>query len=74
MEQRGLVRVEPADRRVRAYLGGELVVDTTDALYVWEGPHFPQWYLPLADVTGGALEPTPTESRSPSRGTAQRGF
>ena len=70
MEQRGLVRIEPAHRRVRAYLGGEAVVDTTDPLYVWEGPHYPQWYVPLADVRSGALTPTATETRSPSRGTA----
>ena len=69
-EQRGLIRTEPAHRRVRAVLGGEVVVDTTDALYVWEHPHYPQWYLPLADVADGVLEPTATTSRSPSRGTA----
>jgi uncharacterized protein (DUF427 family) len=69
-EQRGLVRTAPAQRRIRAYLGGEAVVDTVDALYVWEGPHYPQWYLPLADVADGAFIPTGTETRSPSRGTA----
>ena len=68
-ETRGLVRTEPAHRRVRAFLGGEAVVDTVDALYVWEGPHYPQWYLPLADVADGAFVPTGTETRSPSRGT-----
>jgi uncharacterized protein (DUF427 family) len=69
-ESRGLVRTAPANRRIRAFLGGEVVVDTADALYVWEGPHYPQWYLPLADVTDGAFVPTGTETRSPSRGTA----
>src|SRR4051812_6585596 len=68
-ESRGLVRTEPAHRRVRAFLGGEAVGDTVDALYVWEGPHYPQWYLPLADVAAGAFESTATETRSPSRGT-----
>jgi uncharacterized protein (DUF427 family) len=69
-EQRGLVRTAPAHRRVRGYLGGAVVFDTVDALYVWEGPHYPQWYVPLADVTSGVLEPTATTTRSPSRGTA----
>jgi uncharacterized protein (DUF427 family) len=69
-EQRGLVRTAPAHRRVRAVLGGDVVVDTADALYVWEGPHYPQWYVPLADVTDGAFVPTGTETRSPSRGVA----
>jgi uncharacterized protein (DUF427 family) len=69
-ESRGLVRTEPANRRVRAYLGGAIVVDTIDPLYVWEGPHYPQWYVPLADVSADVLVPTGTETRSPSRGTA----
>src|SRR5262245_66392384 len=69
-EARGLVRSEPTHRRVRAFLGGEPVVDTVDALYVWEGPHYPQWYVPLADVVDGAFVPTGTEQHSPSRGTA----
>lgn len=42
--------VEPAPRRVRATLGGAVVFDTTRALYVWEWPHYPQYYIPLDDV------------------------
>ncbi len=42
--------VEPVPRRIRAYLGGETVLDTTRALYVWEWPHYPQYYIPLDDV------------------------
>jgi uncharacterized protein (DUF427 family) len=69
-EQRGLVKTAPAHRRVRAVLGGEVVFDTVDPLYVWEGPHYPQWYIPLADVRPGVLVPSSTTKRSPSRGTA----
>lgn len=43
-------RVEPAPRRVRGYLGHELVFDTTAARYVWELPYYPAYYIPLADV------------------------
>ncbi|MDT5347757.1 MAG: hypothetical protein QOH91_1044 [Mycobacterium sp.] len=43
-------RIEPAPRRVRAFLGHELVFDTTAALYVWEIPYYPAYYVPLADV------------------------
>ena len=43
-------RVEPAPRRVRGYLGHELVFDTVAALYVWEVPYYPQYYIPLTDV------------------------
>jgi uncharacterized protein (DUF427 family) len=42
--------VEPAPRRVRAFLGGAPVLDTTRALYVWEWPNYPQYYIPLEDV------------------------
>ena len=42
--------VEPVPRRIRAYLGAEQVLDTTRAMYVWEWPNYPQYYIPLADV------------------------
>jgi len=47
--------VAPVPRRVRAYLGAEKVLDTTRALYVWEWPHYPQYYVPLADVRSDLL-------------------
>jgi uncharacterized protein (DUF427 family) len=71
IESRGRVRVEPAPKRVRIMLGGVVVADTNDALYVWENPSYPQYYLPLADISEGVLKETGTTSRSPSRGTAQ---
>ena len=48
-------RVEPCPRRVRAWLGGELVVDTTTAVYGWEFPFYPQFYVPLDDVAPDVL-------------------
>jgi len=36
-------------------LGGEVVLDTTGALYVWEWPNYPQYYIPVADVRPGVL-------------------
>ena len=47
--------VEPVPRRVRATLGGVTVFDTTRALYVWEWPNYPQYYVPLADVSAEVL-------------------
>ena len=35
-------RIEPAPRRVRGFLGNELVFDTTAARYVWEIPYYPR--------------------------------
>lgn len=43
-------RIEPSPRRVRGFLGSQLVFDTTSAHYVWEVPYYPQYYVPLADV------------------------
>jgi uncharacterized protein (DUF427 family) len=48
-------RIEPSPRRVRGYLGSELVFDTTAARYVWEIPYYPAYYVPLADVNQEAL-------------------
>jgi uncharacterized protein (DUF427 family) len=42
--------VEPVPRRIRAFLGGQTVLDTTAARYVWESPKYPQYYVPLEDV------------------------
>jgi uncharacterized protein (DUF427 family) len=49
--------VEPVPRRIRAYLGGQKVLDTTRARYVWEWPYYPQYYIPLADVHRDLLIP-----------------
>ena len=49
--------VEPVPRRIRAFLGGEKVLDTTRAFYVWEWPNYPQYYIPLADVRQDLLAP-----------------
>src|ERR687895_2130234 len=66
---RGSVRVEIGSKRVRAYLGGELVADTAAPLLVWERPYYPAYYFPLADVRAGLLEADHgAVVRSPSRG------
>jgi uncharacterized protein (DUF427 family) len=65
---RGRVRVEHAQKRVRAYLGGELVLDTTSPLLVWEKPYYPTYYFPVGDVRMELLEPDGGVAHSPSRG------
>jgi uncharacterized protein (DUF427 family) len=70
MGERGRVRVEGSQKRVRVYLGGELAADTTRPLLVWEIPYFPAYYLPAADVRA-KLVPTGATERSPSRGDAE---
>jgi uncharacterized protein (DUF427 family) len=68
IETRGRIRVERSAKRVRAYLGGEAVVDTTRPLLVWEKPYYPAYYFPIADVRTELLEPDGGIEHSPSRG------
>jgi uncharacterized protein (DUF427 family) len=44
------MRTEPGAKRIRTYLGGELVADTVRPLLVWEVPYYPTYYLPVDDV------------------------
>ncbi|SEH00108.1 Uncharacterized conserved protein, DUF427 family [Nonomuraea solani] len=67
---RGRVRVERTAKRVRTYLGGRVVADTTAALLVWEVPYYPTYYFPLSDVDEAALKATGVTKHSPSRGDA----
>jgi uncharacterized protein (DUF427 family) len=49
--------VAPAPRRVRGIARGEVIFDTLRALYVWEWPHYPQYYIPRTDVAMALLVP-----------------
>jgi uncharacterized protein (DUF427 family) len=66
--QRGRVRVEHGAKRIRAYLGGELVADTSEPLLVWEKPQYPAYYFPVTDVRTELLEADGGVIHSPSRG------
>ena len=66
----GRVRTETGHKRVRAYLGGELVADTRAPVLVWEWPYFPVYYFPAADVLA-KLVPAGETEHSPSRGDAE---
>jgi len=63
--------IEPAPRRVRATLGGEQILDTTRARYVWEVTYYPQYYVPLEDVDMRFLIDEQHE-QSTRQGTARR--
>ena len=65
------VHVEHGLKRVRAYLGGEVVADTAHPRLVWEVPYYPAYYFPAEDVRTELLAPTSTVTHSPSRGDAQ---
>ena len=56
-------------RRVRATLGGRVVLDTAPArCYVWEWPNYPQYYIPWADVRPGCWSSTSSTPRRDHRG------
>ena len=70
MDGRGRVKIEPGRKRIRGYIGGELVFDTTDPMLVWEVPYYPAYYVPSKDVLAD-LAPNGETARSPSRGIAE---
>jgi uncharacterized protein (DUF427 family) len=65
-----LNRIEPVPRRIRAEHGGEMLLDTTDALYVWEWSNYPQYYIPRRDVREDLLVTDGMTEESP-RGTVR---
>jgi uncharacterized protein (DUF427 family) len=68
---RGRIRVEQSAKRVRAYFAGVPVADTTRPVLVWEKPHYPTYYLPVADVRMDLLQADAGTRHSPSRGDGQ---
>jgi uncharacterized protein (DUF427 family) len=71
VDRTGRIQVEHGRKRIRAYLGGELVADTTHPRLVWEVPYYPAYYFPIQDVETSLLVATSTVTHSPSRGDAQ---
>jgi uncharacterized protein (DUF427 family) len=67
-------QVEPVPRRIRAVLAGQKVLDTTRALYVWEWPNYPQYYIPIGDVRAEFLEPEGQTQHSPRGDTELHGL
>ena len=64
---RGRIRIETSGKRVRAYLAGRLVADSTHPAMVWEKPYYPTYYFPIDDMRAD-LVPSGDVNRSPSRG------
>ena len=59
---------EPLRRRLRAELGGRTVVQSDDAVLLFEPGRYPVAYFPRADVAGGALRPTDHRTHHPDLG------
>jgi len=63
--------VEPVPRRIRATLGSAVVIDSRSALYVWEWPVYPQYYIPFDDIDPEVLIDEEHEEHL-RRGTARQ--
>ena len=63
-------RVEATGERIRVRLGGETVVDTTDAVRVLETSHPPVYYVPR-DAVRASLTPAPGASLCEFKGAAR---
>ena len=71
-ETKERVHIEDGPKRVRTYLGGELIADTKHLKLVWEVPYYPAYYFPREDVRMELLTPSGNTQRSPSRGNAHK--
>lgn len=61
MANLGELRIEPTRKRVRATIDGATVVDSSDALLVWEPNRVvPGYAVPVAHIAGGARPSTET--------------
>jgi uncharacterized protein (DUF427 family) len=59
---------EPLRRRMRAELAGRTVVQSDDAVVLYEPGRYPVAYFPLADFADGALEATDHRTEHPDLG------
>ena len=57
-------------RRVRALLGGEVILDTTRGRLLHETGLLPALYVPSEDVTASLLRPSPHHTHCPFKGEA----
>ncbi|PFH51608.1 hypothetical protein AMATHDRAFT_74800 [Amanita thiersii Skay4041] len=48
--------IEPSPRRVRVYFGGECLVDTKSAKFVWESKYYPKYFFTEQDLPRGNLK------------------
>src|SRR5262249_60923341 len=67
MPQRVLY-AEPLRRRLRAVLGGETVVQSDNAVLLFEPGRYPVAYFPRADFAEGVLRPSEHRTHHPDLG------
>ena len=64
-------RVEPTTERVLIVLGGEIILDTEDAVRVLETSHPPVYYLPRSAFSPGTFAPAAGSSFCEFKGVAE---
>ncbi|KAH8673349.1 hypothetical protein BX600DRAFT_204119 [Xylariales sp. PMI_506] len=52
----GPVKTLRTPKRIRIHFNGCCIADTTSAIYVWEHPWYPYYYVPLTAFAPGVLE------------------
>lgn len=67
---RGVLLWERVAPRLRAFLAGRCVVDTTDARLLHETGHLPVYYVPEDALDAALLEPSATRTHCPRKGEA----
>lgn len=64
------VRLEPTPKRVRAFAGSEMVVDSYRAVMMLETGHLPVYYFPKQDVRMDLMVPSPSSRPVGRKGPA----
>jgi uncharacterized protein (DUF427 family) len=62
---------DPVPQRIRGFIAGRCVFDTTGAKLLHETKHLPVYYIPDDDVDGSLLEPSEKTSHCPHKGDAR---
>jgi uncharacterized protein (DUF427 family) len=61
---------DPVPYRLRAFLAGELVFDTTEAKLLYETGHLPVYYVPESDLRRELVDPSEKTTRCQHKGEA----
>lgn len=64
------IAIEAETRRVRVISNDRIIADSSSALRLVEAGYPDRFYLPLADVTAGLLEPSARRTHCPHKGDA----
>ncbi|KAF8847769.1 DUF427-domain-containing protein [Acephala macrosclerotiorum] len=56
LSKAGPHKKEATPRRVRGLFGGEWIFNTLKAVYVWEHPYYPYFYIPHSEFKKGILK------------------